>query len=95
MSNAHKVPAWILAPYEEREVRERCQEQANQKCAKFFMEFGKCSEQHQLLFSWKCAQQKKSMIDCVAFWGSEEVYETLQYEYIEEKKEKLRAEGRL
>jgi COX assembly protein 1 len=85
----------MLAPYEEREVRERCQEQANQKCADVFLAFGKCSEQHQLLFSWKCAEQKKAMIDCVSYWGSQEKFEEVQDKYIEEKTTKLRNEGRL
>ncbi|ANB13941.1 COX assembly mitochondrial protein [Sugiyamaella lignohabitans] len=94
-SSGRKVPAWMLAPYEEKEVRARCQEQADRMCADKFLAFGRCSEKNQLLFSWKCAEQKKAMIDCVAYWGSTEKFEEVQDRYITEKQEKLRKEGRL
>lgn len=85
-------PSWMLAPYEEKEVRERCQEQANKKCAQVFFEFGQCSEQHQFTLAWKCKEQKKKIIDCVAYWGSHEVFEKVRNDYIVEKNAKLEQE---
>lgn len=89
------LPYWFLAPYEEKEVRRRCHEQANEKCAQQFLNFGRCSEKHQLLFSWKCAEEKQAMFDCVALWGSREKYEELVDKYLEEKKQALKEEGKL
>ncbi|CAN6665117.1 COX assembly mitochondrial protein [Trichomonascus vanleenenianus] len=88
----HTVPAWMLAPYEEKEVRKRCQEQSNEKCKDLFEAFAQCSQRHQLLFSFKCSEEKKAMIDCVAYWGSKEVFEQERLKYVDEKIEKLEKE---
>lgn len=88
------VPPWMLAPYEEKEVRKRTQELANQQCDKVFREFGMCSEKHQILFSWKCKDEKKAMIDCVAHWGSDKVFEEQRNLYIQEKIAKLGGDAR-
>jgi COX assembly mitochondrial protein 1 len=85
-------PSWLLAPYEEKEVRKRCQDQANKQCARAFFEFGQCSEKHQFLFSWKCKEQKQAVIDCVAYWGSQEVFEKVRDDYIAEKNLQLKVE---
>jgi hypothetical protein len=84
------VPPWMLAPHEEKKVLRLCQEQSNQKCAESFFKFGKCSEQHQLLFSIKCAEEKKQMIDCVAYWGSREVFEDVRNKFIADKTKKMK-----
>lgn len=85
VNDDNKIPPWMLAPYEEKEVRKITQEQANTKCAELFKKFGDCSKQHQILFSWKCADEKKAMIDCIAYWGSREVFEQERNKFIEKK----------
>lgn len=89
------IPAWFLAPYEEKEIRKRCQEQAEEKCKTQFIKFGSCANKHQILFSWKCADLKTQLLDCVAYWGAHERFLDLRDEYIEEKKALLREENKL
>lgn len=83
------VPPWMLATYEEKEIRKRTQELTNEKCQDVFSEFAKCSERHQILFSFKCKDEKKAMIDCVSYWGSDKVFEEQRNIYIQEKIAKL------
>lgn len=85
-------PSWLLAPYEEKEIRKRCHDLANKNCARAFFEFGQCSEQHQILFSWKCKEQKQALLDCVAYWGSQDIFEKVREEYIAEKNSQLKKE---
>lgn len=89
------VPHWILAPYEEKQIRAECQEVTNKKCAKQFWEMGKCTSEHQLLFSWYCAAQKKELLECVAYWGSHEQYDILRQQYVEKKRVELIKEGKV
>lgn len=86
------IPAWILAPYEEKEVRRRCQEQAEAKCKDFFIKFGECAKNHQILFSIKCKEQKTALLECVGLWGSATEFDKLRAAYVAEKKEILRQE---
>ncbi|PRT52568.1 hypothetical protein B9G98_00188 [Wickerhamiella sorbophila] len=89
------VPAWFLAPYEETEIRKRCQDQAQEECKTQFIKFGECAQNHQLLFPWKCADLKKELLDCVAYWGANDKFEDLRVEFIMEKKRKLAEEGKV
>lgn len=89
------VPAWVLAPHEEKEVRAECQERANQKCAEQFKKMGDCVKAHQVLFSWYCPDLKKELLDCVAYWGSHAEFEKMRNEYIERKRETLVKEGKI
>lgn len=93
-SSTHLVPAWMLAPHEEKEVLKRTQEKANEKCAKVFFDFGDCCKKHQLFFSWKCADQKKAMIQCVEHWGTQEKYLEQRDLYIEEKELQMAQDAR-
>jgi len=89
------VPAWILAPYEEKALRAECQERTNEKCAEQFRKMGECVSKHQVLFSWYCPDLKKDLLDCVAHWGSHAEFEKLRLVYIEKKRDALRSEGKL
>lgn len=83
------VPSWFLAPHEEKEVKKLLQERTNEECAEQFAVFAQCARNHQLLFSWKCADQKQQMLDCVAYWGSPKQFEKERARYIAEKQSKL------
>lgn len=89
------VPEWILAPHEEKALRDELQTRTNEICAQQFVRMGQCTEKHQLLFSYYCADLKRELLACVAFNGSRAQYDKLRDEYIRKKRELLRQEGKL
>lgn len=89
------IPYWILASYEEKEVLKRCQDQMEAMCAPKFVAFGDCLKDHQALFWWSCADLKKQLEECVAFWGNYAKCDEVRADYISEKKKRLQEEKKL
>lgn len=91
-NNETPVPVWILAPHEEKALRDKLQENTNDNCAEQFIRMGKCTEKHQLLFSYYCKDLKRELLECVAFEGSRAQYDKLRAEYIRQKKAEVEKE---
>ena len=93
--NETAVPIWILAPHEEKALRDELQENTNRICADKFIKMGECTQKHQVLFSFYCSDLKKELLECVGYNGSRQEYDELRRKYLVRKKELIEKEGKL
>lgn len=67
-----KLPIWMLAPYEEKAIRQNLKTTIWKRCDEWVAQFVECSKSAGLRIFPKCDPQKAKLHDCLKYYQGDE-----------------------